>query len=70
MYEQILDPIGDSLGLSSIFAVLPLLTLFVLLGVLKMKAWIAALASLGVSLVVAVAIYSMPVGQALLSGME
>ncbi len=70
MYEQILDPIGDSLGLSSIFAVLPLLTLFVLLGVLKMKAWIAALASLGVSLVVAVAIYSMPVGQALLSGTE
>ncbi len=70
MYEQILDPVGDSLGLSSIFAVLPLLTLFVLLGVLKMKAWIAALASLGVSLVVAVAVYSMPVGQALLSGTE
>ena len=69
-YEQILDPISDSLGLSSIFAVLPLLTLFVLLGVLKMKAWIAALASLGVALVVAVAVYSMPVGQALLSGTE
>ena len=70
MYEQILDPIGDSLGLTSIFAALPLLTLFVLLGVLKMKAWIAALAALGVSLVVAVAVYSMPVGQALLSGTE
>jgi lactate permease len=69
-YEQILDPISDSLGLSSIFAVLPLLTLFVLLGVLKMKAWIAALAALGISLVVAVAVYSMPVGQALLSGTE
>ena len=42
MYEQVLDPIGDSLGLTSIFAALPLVTLFVLLGVLKMKAWIAA----------------------------
>ena len=70
MYEQILDPIGDSLGLSSIFAALPLLTLFVLLGVLKMKAWIASLASLGVALLVAVAVYSMPVGQAVLSATE
>ena len=70
MYEQILDPVGDSLGLSSIFAALPLLTLFVLLGVLKMKAWIAALASLAVALLVAVAVYSMPVGQAALSATE
>jgi lactate permease len=70
MYEQILDPIGDSLGLTSIFAALPLVTLFVLLGVLKMKAWIAALASLGVALVVAIVVYSMPVDQALLSATE
>ena len=70
MYEQILDPVGDSLGLSSIFAALPLLTLFVLLGVLKMKAWIAALASLAVALLVAIAVYSMPVGQAALSATE
>ena len=32
MYEQVFDPVSDSLGLSSIFAALPLLTLFVLLG--------------------------------------
>jgi lactate permease len=70
MYEQILDPVGDSLALSAMFAVLPLLTLFVLLGVLKVKAWIAALVSLGVALVVAIAVYSMPVGQALLSATE
>jgi len=30
MYTQIFDPIGHSLGLSTIVAVLPLLTLFVL----------------------------------------
>ncbi len=70
MYQQILDPVGDSLGLSSIFAALPLLTLFVLLGVLKMKAWVAALVSLAVAVVVAVAVYSMPVGQALLATSE
>lgn len=70
MYEQILDPVADSLGLSAIFAALPLLTLFILLGVLKVKAWKAALISLAVSLVVAVAVYSMPVDQALLSATE
>ena len=55
MFEQILDPVAGSLALSALFAVLPLLTLFVLLGVLKIKAWIAGLISLGVALVVAVA---------------
>ncbi len=33
MYKQVLDPVSHSLGLSSIFAVIPLLTLFLLLGV-------------------------------------
>ena len=70
MYRQILDPIGGSLALSAIFAVLPLATLFVLLGVLRLKAWIAAVSSLGVAIVVAIAIYSMPIGQTLLSATE
>lgn len=38
MYQQDLSPVSDSLGLSSIFALLPLLTLFVLLGGVRMKA--------------------------------
>jgi lactate permease len=64
------DPVAHSVAASAIFAALPLLTLFVLLGVLRMKAWLAALISLGVALVVAVAVYSMPAGQALLSASE
>ncbi|HEY2949789.1 MAG TPA: L-lactate permease [Micromonosporaceae bacterium] len=73
MLEQFkidINPVGDSIALSAIFAALPLLTLFVLLGVLRMKAWIAGLISLAVALVVAIAVYSMPVGQALLSASE
>jgi lactate permease len=70
MYTQIFDPVGGSLGLSVIFAALPLLTIFVLLGVLKMKAQWAALISLAVSLLVAVLVYGMPVGQALNSAVE
>ena len=65
MYKQVLDPVGNSLGWSSIFAALPLITLFVLLGGLKLKAQWAALISLAVSILVAIIVYSMPVGQTL-----
>ncbi|MEV4346870.1 L-lactate permease [Actinoplanes sp. NPDC049596] len=69
-FRIVTDPVADSVAISAIFAVLPLLTLFVLLGVLRMRAWLAGVISLVVSLVVAVAVYSMPVGQALLSASE
>jgi lactate permease len=65
MYKQVLDPVGDSLFLTAIFAALPVITLFVLLGGLKLKAHVAALISLCVALLVAIIAYSMPVGQAL-----
>ncbi|MFL6128103.1 MAG: L-lactate permease [Mycobacteriales bacterium] len=70
MYRQVLDPVADSLAWSSLFAALPLLTLFVLLGVLRMRAWLAALISLLVAILVAVIVYSMPVGQSLLAASE
>jgi lactate permease len=70
MYRQVLDPVADSLGWSSLFAVLPLVALFVLLGVLRMRAWVAALLSLLVAIVVATVVYPMPLGQSLLAGTE
>src|SRR6195952_3048868 len=70
MYQQVLDPVSNSLGLSCIFAALPLVVLFVLLGVLRMTAWLASLISLAVAIVVAVVVYPMPLGKALLSGSE
>src|SRR3954452_22567820 len=70
MYKQVYDPVSHSLGLSTIFAVLPLVTLFVLLGGLKVKAQWAALASLAVAIAVAVIVYPMPLGQALDAGVE
>jgi lactate permease len=70
VYKQVYDPVSNSLGLSTIFAVLPLLTLFVLLGGVKLKAQWAALASLAVAILVAIIVYSMPVGQALDAGAE
>jgi lactate permease len=64
MYEQVYDPVGDSLGLTAIFAVLPLITLFVLLGGFKWSAHWSALCSLAVALVIAIVVYTMPIGQA------
>jgi lactate permease len=65
MYKQVLDPVGDSLFLSALVAMIPLATLFVLLGGLKLKSHWAGLISLAVAILVAVIFWSMPVGQAL-----
>ena len=70
MYQQVYDPVSDSLGLTSIFAVLPLLVLFVLLGGVKMKAQWAALLALATSILVALIVYTMPLGQVLDAGAE
>jgi lactate permease len=70
MYRPVLDSVGSSLFLTSLFAALPLATLFVLLGVIRMRAWLAALISLAVAMLVAVIAYSMPIGQTLIAGTE
>ncbi|MFJ7750055.1 L-lactate permease [Arthrobacter sp. NPDC097144] len=62
-FTQPLDPIGDSLVLSAVLAALPLLLLFVLLGVFRMKAYQAGLISLVLSIVLAVVGWQMPAGQ-------
>src|SRR3982074_3214297 len=70
MYRQILDPVAHSLAWSSLVAALPLAMLFVMLGVLRWRAWRASLLSLGVAIVVAVAVYRMPTGEAVRAGGE
>jgi lactate permease len=70
MYKQVFDPLSDSLGWSSLVAVLPLVTMFVLLGGFKMAAHWASLIALAVALVVAIAVYGMPLGQAADSALE
>jgi lactate permease len=70
VYKQVLDPVSHSLGLTSIFAVLPLLGLFVLLGLLRLKAHWASLIALVIAVLVAIIVYSMPFGQAADSALE
>ncbi|MFI7103510.1 L-lactate permease [Streptomyces sp. NPDC050161] len=63
MYRQLIDPLGSP-ALSAALAALPLVVLLVLLGVVRMKSHWAGLTGLATALVVAVAVYRMPVGQA------
>jgi lactate permease len=70
LFEQVVDPVGGSLALSALVAAIPLLTLFVLLGALKVKAWMAGLISLAVAIALAIVAFRMPVGQSLLSASE
>jgi lactate permease len=65
MFAQLLTPVGDSLTLSFLFAVLPILAVLVLLGLLRRPAWQAALAGLVVGLIVSVTVWRMPPGLAL-----
>lgn len=61
MFTQPLAPIAGSLALSALLAAIPLILLFVLLGVFKVKAWVAALIGLAASILVAVVGWGMPV---------
>lgn len=70
MFVQDVDPVGGSLLVSALCAAVPLLALFVLLGVVRMKAHRAALVSLAAALVLAVVGWGMPVGQALSAAAE
>ncbi len=59
-FQPDLAPVGDNLALSALVALLPLLTVFICLGVLKWKGHWACLAGLGVAIVVAAAAFGMP----------
>ena len=65
MYKQVLDPVGDSLFLSALVAMIPLATLFILLAGVKLKAHIAGGVALVVSILIAVIVWGMPLGTSL-----
>jgi lactate permease len=69
MWQQNYEPVGGSLGLSALVASIPILVLFVMLGVRRKPAWMAATSALGVAFVLALFGYGMPVGLALMSAL-
>lgn len=67
MWQHNYVPVGGSLGLSAATAAIPILVLFVMLGVLRKPAWMAALSALISALVVALTAYGMPARLALIA---
>jgi lactate permease len=67
MFHQLLTPVGNSLALSCLVAILPAFTVLLLLGVVRRPAWQAALAGLIVGFVVAVFAWQMPINLAVQS---
>ncbi len=66
-WQQNYEPIGGSLGISALVAAIPIAVLFIMLGVLRKPAWMAALAALGAAFVLALAAYRMPFSLAFMS---
>src|SRR5262252_10948964 len=62
MWQQNYTPVGNSLALSALVAALPIFVLLFLIGIRRKPAWIASLAGLGATVVLAVAVYRMPAG--------
>ena len=67
MWQHNYAPIGDSIGMSAPLAAIPIVVLFVMLGIVRTAAWKAAATALLSALVVALAVYGMPVSLALIS---
>jgi lactate permease len=67
MWQHNYEPVGGNLGVSALFAAIPILVLFFMLGIRRKPAWMAALSALASALIVALAIYGMPVQLALIS---
>jgi lactate permease len=69
-FHQIEAPINGNLVLSALVAVLPLLVLFVMLGVFKIAAWKASLTTLIVTIALAVFVWQMPFAPAFSATIE
>ncbi|MET7615738.1 L-lactate permease [Streptomyces sp. NPDC005408] len=70
MFVQQLEPVAGSLALSALAAALPLVTVLVLLGAVRMKAHRAGLIGFAVAALVAWLAYGMPLGQTLAAGAQ
>ncbi len=70
MFHQLLEPVGGNLFLSFLVGLLPIVVVLVLLGIMRRPAWQAALAGLVVALIIAVAVWQMPINLAASSTLE
>ncbi len=64
MFVQVLNPLGN-LGLTVLVALIPVITLLALLAVFRVTAWLATLICSVLTLILAIAVWGMPIGNGL-----
>src|SRR5437588_9967147 len=64
MFHQLLYPVANNLFLSFLVCIIPILVVLILLGIVRRPAWQAALSGLIIGLIIAIAVWQMPVGLA------
>jgi lactate permease len=69
MWQHNYTPLGGSLALSTPVAAIPIVVLFVMLGVFRKAAWMSAASALVSALVVALAVYGMPAQLAVIAAL-
>jgi lactate permease len=69
-WSQIYTPVGGSLALSALVALIPILYFFWALAVKRMKGHIAGSTTLLVAVLVAIVVYGMPTGMAVMSAVQ
>src|SRR5215510_10560839 len=67
MWQHNYEPVAGSLGVSAIVAAIPILVLFLMLGVLRKPAWMSAATALASALLVSLVVYGMPFRLAIIS---
>jgi lactate permease len=67
MWQHNYEPVGGSLALSALVAAIPIVVLFLMLGVWRKPSWMSALAALASALAVALTVYGMPLKLAVMS---
>ena len=70
MFQQDPQAVGGSLTISALCALIPLAVLFVLIGGLKVRAWVSGLVALVVALGDAVLLFGMPLGQSISAAID
>jgi lactate permease len=67
MWQHNYAPLSGSLGESAVVAAIPIVVLFLMLGVFRKPAWMSAVAALISAFIVALAVYGMPINLAMIS---
>src|SRR4249919_3099459 len=67
MWQHNYAPVGGSLGVSAVLAAIPIVVLFLMLGVLRKPSWMSALGALASAFVLSLVVYGMPAKLAIIS---